>query len=204
MSQDNEQTGQISDAAFELRGMDELLEVLQGPGRRQRQEAAHELAILARQDPSQLMAHTDALIDAIERPEAQTRWEVLTALTELCAINPDAVAQAFDGAEGSLFDEGSATVRLAAFLFLTRLAASSPDRSDAAWPMLDEAIQCYHGDAEYRDMLAGMLEMVQGNISKETQDALVDRVSFDAENGVNYIKAFSAQIVAEAEKRDRA
>ena len=42
-------------------------------------------------------------------------------MTDACA---DQVS-AFDGSEASLFDDASATVRLAAFLFLCRLGATS-------------------------------------------------------------------------------
>ena len=106
------------------------------------------------------------------------------------------MSAAFDGAEASLFDDDSATVRLAAFLFLCRLGATSPARSDEAWPLLDEAIQCYHGDAEYRDMLEGLLAFAGGDISKKTAKELVSRVKFDAESGNGYIKQFSGDILA--------
>ena len=129
------------------------------------------------------------------RPEAQTRWEVLDALSAVADVDADAVAEAYDGAEASLFDDGSATVRLAAFVFLCRLGASSPERSDQVWQLLDEAIQCYHGDAEYRDMLVALLAVARGNASDATKKALGARVKFDSESGSGYIKSFSAEIV---------
>ena len=199
----SEETTEITDEEQPTRSVDELVEELAGASRRARQDASHELAIIARRDPAALESAFDALVDALYRPEALTRWEILSALAELCPEYADALAPAFDGAEASLFDEGSATVRLAAFLFLCALGATTPERSDDAWPLLDEAIQCYHGDAEYRAMLEGLLDFVRGDISKETKKALVERVSFDAENGVGYIKTFSAQIVAESKKRKR-
>ena len=86
-------------------------------------------------------------------------------------------------------------VRLAAFVFLCCLAESSPERSDEAWPLLDEAIQCCHGDAEYRDMLVALLGVARGSASDATRAALADRVRFDAESGSGYMKAFSAEIL---------
>ena len=172
-----------------------LVEELSGSSRRRRQEVAHTIALAARANPAVVAPHADALIDALFRPEAQTRWEVLDALGCVAQDNPDLVAGAFDGAEASLFDDGSATVRLAAFEFLCRLGASSPERSDEVWPLVDEAIQCYHGDAEYRDMLAALLGLAQGAASDATKEALAARVKFDAENGSGYIKAFSAEIL---------
>ena len=113
------------------------------------------------------------------------------------------MSAAFDGAEASLFDDDSATVRLAAFLFLCRLGATSPESSDEVWPLLDEAIQCYHGDAEYRDMLEGLLAFAGGNISKKTAKELVSRVKFDAESGNGYIKQFSGDILAVAKGKTK-
>lgn len=175
--------------------LEALFKELQGTSRRRRQEVAHRLAAVAKADPSRLVPYVDQLVETLERPEAQTRWEILTALTELCAKHADELTAAFDGAEESLFDDGSATVRLAAFVFLCRYGATSAERSDAAWPLLDEAIQCYHGDAEYRDMLAALLDFAHGEVSDATKKALAERVAFDASNGNGYIKTFSAQIV---------
>ena len=172
-----------------------LIEELSGPSRRRRQEAGLAVAAIAHAEPALLEAHIDALIDALYRPEAQTRWEVLDALTALAPLYGERTFGAFEGAEASLFDEDSSTVRLAAFLFLARYASVAPERSDEAWPLLDEAIQCYHGDAEYRDMLVGLLEMVSGSISEATASALVERVGFDAENGISFIKSYSVQII---------
>ncbi len=176
----------------------ELMEALGGARRRARQDAAHKVALMAHDDAHRMLDHVDALVDALYRPEAQTRWEIFDALGELVRIDPAAVESGYDGAEASLFDEGSATVRLAAFKFLCGLGASSSDRSDRVWPLLDEAVQCYHGDPEYHDMLVALLEFAGGELSDAAREALVGRISFDAENGRSYIKAYSAQIVAAA------
>ena len=174
--------------------IDALFKELQGTGRRRRQEVAHKLAAVAKANPSTLVGYIDQLVETLERPEAQTRWEILTALTELCADYAADLSGAFEGAEDSLFDDGSATVRLAAFVFLCRYGATSAERSDEAWPLLDEAIQCYHGDAEYRDMLGALLELARGAASEKTRAALAERVAFDASSGSGYIKTFSEQI----------
>ena len=172
-----------------------LVEELSGASRRRRQEVAHQLALVGRSHPELLRPYVDALVDALFRPEAQTRWEVLDALASLASVDADLVTDGFEGAEASLFDEGSAPVRLAAFVFLARLAESSPERSDEAWPLLDEAIQCYHGDAEYRDMLVELLALARSNASDATKQALADRVRFDSENGSGYIKTRAAEIL---------
>ena len=180
--------------------LDRLCDELSGPNRRMRQEAAHELAERLRNDPDSLGDEAgkviEALADALFRPEAQTRWEALDSLSELVAGHADEVAEAYDGAEASLFDEGSSTVRIAAFRLIARLAATSPERSDKAWPLLDEAIQCFHGDTGYRDMLAALLELARGDASAATKEALASRMDFDATSGHGYVRVRSAEIVA--------
>ena len=179
----------------------ELIEHLSGASRRRRQEVGFEIAAIAHTAPELLEEYIDALIDALYRPEAQTRWEVLDALTQLASLYGEKTYGAFEGAEMSLFDEDSATVRLTAFLFLCRYGASAPERSDEAWPILDEAIQCFHGDAEFHDMLGGLRELAQGELSPACAKALADRVGFDAENGTSFIKTYSAEIIKSLKER---
>ncbi len=148
--------------------LEALVERLKGSRRRGRQEAAHEIAVLAKADPQSLVTYADDLVDALDRPEAQTRWEMLDALTSVTSVDASVVAAGFDGAEASLFDDGSAIVRLAAFKFLSCYGATSERASDAVWPLLDEAVQCYHGDPEYHDMLVSMLEFARGSLSEKS------------------------------------
>ena len=184
------------DSNREEQALSTLMDQLAGSNRRRRQEAARLVAAIAAASPDQLLDYTDDLLEALERPEAQTRWQVLDTLTLMAAVDSDKVAEAFDGAEASLFDDSSAAVRLSAFKFLARLGASSPENADKVWPLLDEAIQCYHGDPEYHDMLVALLDFAKGSISPAVASALRDRVAFDAENGHGYVKGFSAEIIA--------
>lgn len=185
--------------AAQKKEIESFIESLSNPSRRRRQEAAHEIAEIAQTTPEAFEGRVEDLIDALYRPEAQTRWEILAALANLSELYGNEVIKAFDGAEASLFDDTSSTVRLAAFLFLTRYGATSQKHSDQAWPLLNEAIQCYHGDAEYYDMLVGTLNFAKGAVSKETKAALKERFAFDAENATGYIQKFSAEIVAAAQ-----
>lgn len=193
-----DETTDVEVEALSQEELAQLVELLASANRRKRQEAYHEIAISAKADPDAIVPFVDELIDALYRPEAQTRWEVLTALSTLTDGHVELVDEAYDGAEASLFDEDSAIVRLAAFRFLIRLGACSPERSDRVWGIVDEAIQCYHGDPEYRDMLVALSEFVRGNISEQTRDALIARVGFDAENGRGYVRIISSEIVAVA------
>ena len=158
------------------------------------------LGAQTQEDAKLLVPHVDALIEALELPEAQTRWEVLTALGQVALVDASLVKAAYDGAEASLFDEDSAIARLAAFRFLVRLGASSPARSAMVWNILDEAIQCYHGDPEYRDMLVALSDFARGDISADTRAALIPRVGFDAENGRGYVRIISNEIVSVAKE----
>lgn len=135
-------------------------------------------------------------------PEAQTRWEALDALAALATTCPEQLGDAFEGAETALFDEISSTLRYAAFRLLCVWGATSVERSREAWPILDEAIQCYHGDLEYRDMLGCLYEFGQGEIDAEVAEKLALRLKFDAENGKgSYLKARSSEICEMLVKR---
>ncbi len=172
-----------------------LVEELEGQTRRKRQFAAHVVYLLAEREPSLLTGFVDELVDALYRPEAQTRWEVLDALTLLVPVSREGLDGALDGAEAALFDEDSATLRLSAFRFLTAWGACDKDASLQVWPAVDEAVQCYHGDLEYRDMLGCLLAFAGGAIDASVAEQLAARLRFDAENGKgNYLKARSAEI----------
>ncbi|MCH3942378.1 MAG: hypothetical protein WAY93_06235 [Atopobiaceae bacterium] len=193
MDEETNETG-ARGAQDEAGRLDGLVEDLAGANRRRRQDSSHEIALVAHERPEELAGSIDGLVDALYRPEAQTRWEILSALTDLAAAGID-VSKAVDGAEASLFDEGSSTVRLASFRFLSQFGGSSPESSDQVWSLLDEAIQCFHGDPEYRDMLTCLLDLVRADISEATRTALVERITFDAENGRGYIRSCSNDII---------
>lgn len=191
----------MADSDAEAVRLKKLVGELGGANRRRRQDAAHEIARLAKRDVDQLFDYAGDIIDGLDRPEAQTRWELLDALSEMARVDPGCVEEAFGGAEASLFDEDSSIARLAAFRFLTSYGATSGKRSDQVWKILEEAIQCYHGDPEYRDMLGCLLEMAKGTISDQTAQVMRSRVDFDARHGRGYIKAFSAEIVEAIDNR---
>lgn len=184
------------DFADMIERRDELTVLLGGRNRRQRQEAAHELASIARRNPSLVAEVVDDLIAALEMPEAQTRWECLEALSQVAPEYPQSVAEAFDGAENALFDEGSAVARLAAFRFLSLYGAQSTEASLRAWPLMREAIQCYHGDSEYREMLISLLGFARGNIATKVGDALSKCMAYDAKHGSGFYRAYSSEICA--------
>lgn len=172
-----------------------LMANLASARRRVRQDAAHEIALRAHEDSEQMVPYIGQLVETLDQTEAQTRWEVLDVLTLLTESHADQVGDACEGAEAALFDETSSAVRLAAFRFLAAYGKTSPERSDAVWGLIDEAIQCYHGDPEYRDMLTCLLDFAHGSLSDATRATLADRMSFDANHGFSYIRAYSSDIL---------
>ena len=191
----DEELAQLQLAEENENTVDRLVQELGCPTRRIRQFAARVLHLLAERDPQRVVPCVPALIEALDRPEAQTRWEALDALAALATTCPDQLGDAFEGAETALFDEISSTLRYAAFRLLCVWGATSVERSREAWPILDEAIQCYHGDLEYRDMLGCLYEFGKGEIDAEIAEKLALRLKFDAENGKgSYLKARSSEI----------
>ena len=173
---------------------DALVLVLQSENRRKRQDASRELAAMARENRGVVADIADVLIAALGCPEGRTRCECLEALSEIALEYPERIGEAFAGAEEALFDEGSTSVRLAAFKFLCRFGSLDAESSREAWPLICEAVQCYHGDPEYRDMLIRLREFAQGKIAPEVGDALAERMSFDAKTGKGFVRAYSKEI----------
>jgi len=175
--------------------MKELVENLSGASRRLRQRSATCLGLVAKENPELLVEYSGALIDALNRPEAQTRWECLDILTMLISFDSRACDKAVIGAETALFDEESGPVRLAAMRFLCRLAATTENRSEKLWSLIDEGIQCYHGDLEFQDMLTAVIAFSQGKLAASTKQALAERMTFDAENAKGTLKRYAQQII---------
>ena len=82
-----------------------LVAQLGDSSRRNRQNAAGSLAFIAKVSPELLVPHASDLVDALNRPEAQTRWESLDALTALVPVESRCTDKALAGAENALFDE---------------------------------------------------------------------------------------------------
>lgn len=176
-----------------------LFEELNGDSRRKRQSAAATIALVAGMKPEAIADYSNDLVDALSRPEAQTRWECLDALTALVDIESRSCDKGIVGAEAALFDEDSGPLRLAAVRFLCKLGATTENRSRKVWPLLDEAIQCYHGDLEFQDMLVAVIAFSEGKLADDVAAELKARMSFDAKSGKGTLKKRAAQIVANLE-----
>ncbi len=181
------------------RELAKIVDDLSSPSRRKRQDAAHAIAENIIAKPESILDFTDDIFDALERPEAQTRWELLNSLTQVVKGNVKAFSDAVDFAEPSLFDEGSSTVRLAAFRFISAMGSQTKAFSKKVWPMLEESIQVYHGDSQYREMLAALEGFVSAPIDPDIKKAVVSRIKFDAQNStLPIIKKLSNDVLRAA------
>ena len=197
-----EEIAQLKLVEDDADALQKLVDELGCSSRRKRQFAARVMALLAEREPQLLSDCVDDLIDGLDCSEAQTRWEILDALSLLVDAHGDKIERAYEGAETALFDELSSTLRYSAFRLLCVWGATEPARSAKVWPLVDEAIQCYHGDLEYRDMLGCLYEFAQGDIDADVASELAARMKFDAENGKgSYLKARSSEIYEMLVKR---
>ena len=172
-----------------------LTETLSVGTRRERQVAASAIHAVAREDASKLTESIDVLIDALNRPEGQTRWECLEALTILVDQDARSCSKAIQEAETALFDEESGMVRLAAMRFLCKIGATTANRSEKVWPLIDEGIQCYHGDLEFNDMLIAIVDFSNGKLADSVKAELAERMAFDSTNGKGTLKKRATQII---------
>ena len=178
-----------------------VMDALSGPDRRNRQQAARVVNALATYKPDVLKVHADALADALERPESQTRWEILGALEKLVAVDARVIDRAIPGITTALHDSESGVVRLAAFRVLSAYGSTTAKRSERVWPLIDEAIRVYHGDPEFPAMLSGVVRLVSGAASDEVKWAAAERMEFDSEHTKGLIGRRAKQIIESAPKK---
>ena len=188
-------TNAAEEALRDERKLEALMEALSGGSRRDRQNAARVLAVVAKERPEVMVPYGSALVDALNRPEAQTRWECLDMLTRLVDFDSRTCDKAVLEAETALFDEESGPARLAAMRFLCKLGATTESRSERTWPLIEEGIQCYHGDLEFQDMLIAVVDFSQGTLSPSVKKELAARMKFDAANGKGALKRRAVQIL---------
>ena len=196
---------EVRQAAEEAAGSKKLMkqhvENLESSSRRERQNSAAVLAEVARMDAALVVPYGSELVEALEKPEAQTRWEALDALTEICAKDSRVCDKALSGAENALYDEDSGPLRLASMRFLCTLGATTENRSEKVWPLVDEGIQCYHGDVEFNEMLLALIEFSTGKLAPSVKEEFAARMKFDADNGKGTLGKRAKQIEANLTKK---
>lgn len=169
--------------------------------RTQRTLAARVVRLLAEDKPNLLRGHGAELADALLRPEAHTRWEVLGALEKMVAQDARAADRAIGATVASLHDAESGITRLAAFQLLCSYGATTAHRSEKVWPFIDEAVRVYHGDPEFPSMLLGVYRLVTGAASDEVRSAAAKRMEFDAEIAKGIVGRRAKMIVECAPKK---
>lgn len=201
LSADDDKNEVAAAAIADERTLAAVVDALGGESRRLRQFAASVVHEVASHDPVQLKAYAAELADALHRPESQTRWEVLGTFEKLVPVDARLVDKALAGAETALHDEESGVVRLAAFRLLAAYGATTAHRSERVWPLMAEAVRCYHGDSEFPAMLAGVYLVVSGNASDEVKISAAELMAFDAESGKGALKRRATAIVSCAPKK---
>lgn len=172
-----------------------LIENLSSDQRRMRQFSAAAIKEVAIKEAAILLPHVEAIADGLHRPEAQTRWECLDALSYIAFLDVSNLEEVIEGAETSLFDEESGMAHLAAIRFLCAYGAQSAKHAAVAWPLIEEGLQVYHGDPEFEDMLVAVENFVTGKIGKAIKEKVHARMEFDANNYAGAIGRHAATIV---------
>lgn len=183
---------------------EELAEGLSSSSRRMRQVAAAAIAQLSRTEPESVLPFGEVVVEALQRPESRTRWEALDTLSNLVSLDEKTCFSALELAEEALFDENNGTVRLAAMRFICKLGAVSNEYASETWPLIEEALRCYHGDPEYIDMLVAVNEYALGDLPDEARKGLVDRMEFDANNPKSGLVRRAKSIISAAKGESEA
>lgn len=179
-------------------------DALAGDDRPQRSLAARVVNELAIQKPEMLKERGAELADALDRPEAQTRWEILGALEKMVAIDARVADKAIVPTTTALHDAESGVVRLAAFRVLCAYGATTAKRAEKVWPLIDEALRVYHGDPEFANMLSGVVRLMSAESTPDDLKlAAAERMEFDAEHTKGVLGRRARQIVASAPKKRR-
>lgn len=181
---------------------EEAKEMLKGSSRMKRQQAASVFCFLCKENIDVAKEYADDIADAMNRPEDQTRWNTLNSLDLLGKAGLHFDEDVFEAAEDAMYDEDSGVLRQSAFQFFCGYASASPEHSDKVWPLIDEAIQCYHGNQEFGAMLTSLVELAQSkNISDKALQGLATRMKFDAKSAKGTLGMRSQQIVDALEAR---
>jgi hypothetical protein len=197
MSEKTEETKALAKECIDDEALlEKVAGYLDGSSRRKRQRAASVFDAISKTNPEILVPYMGNIVDALDRPEIQTRWEILECLTRMVPHDSRSCDKAIEGADAALFDEGNDLLHLAAMRFLCALGATTEKRCDKVWPLIDEGIQCYHGDPAFQDMLVAIIDFSKGKISDTAKSGLYERMKFDAEHARGPLGTRASQIVA--------
>ena len=175
----------------------ELADALGAPSRVMREFASDVLQEVAHTNSDLLVDFSTEILDALDRPESFTRYNILLILDTFVKSHAQVVAKALPQLEDCLYDEESKIVRLQAFEVLCRFGALTETRSKTVWQYVSEALRCYHGDPEYLTMLGYLIDMLQSSkVADSVKEGAVRLFAFDAEQGKGLLQKKAQQIVA--------
>lgn len=175
----------------------ELADALGAPSRALREYASDVLRQVADENSELLVDCASEIIDALDRPESFTRYNMLLVLDRFVPHHAQIVAKALYQIEDCLYDEDSRIVRLQALEVLCHFGATTEARSKTVWGFVSEVLRCYHGDPEYMTMLNSLTDMLQtGKVAESVKEGVVRLFIFDAEQGKGILQKRAQQIVA--------
>lgn len=181
--------------------LDDYIQKLKGADRHDRQLSAQVIYGIAKQDSKIIAPYISNVIDALSRPENQTRWLALDTITLLVSEESRKCEKVIEPAEVALFDEGSGFLRLSAYRFLCEFGKTSATRSKKVWSLIDEATQCYHGDPEFFDMLKCLIDFSAGDLDKQVKKELVKLMTYDATFSKGKLQEKAKLIICNAKKK---
>lgn len=190
------------DAVRHVKTRRELADALSCNTRALREFASRIFVEIASEKPELLVEFEADIIDSLHRPEPMTRYNALAMLLALLENDSkivDRVRQSgddIDPLEDCLFDEESGQVRMGAFKILSRYGGTTATRSEKVWPLLSEAVRCYHGDSEFVPMLNELINMLGAKAAPTVRQEAGDLFCFDAENGHGLLQKKAAAIAA--------
>lgn len=190
------QKGVVSKFDPSVLNMDKLVSDISSNSRLSRQKAASTFSKLARVEPERVLAHLDLLFAALDCKEARTKAAVLETLAVLSAHDSSLVEKVYDYAEEALFDDDDGSLRLMGMFFLCKAGAVNQQASLRAWPLIDEALQCFHGEPEFCDMLTFVSEYAATLEDSSIKEGLKSRLSFDAESSSGILRKRAQSILS--------
>ena len=87
--------------------LEHIVELLCGKSRLKRQKAASIVAIISNEDATVLLPYAEDICEALNHPEAQTRWEVLHTLDQMGKVGQRYDENTLALAEDALYDENN-------------------------------------------------------------------------------------------------
>ncbi len=163
--------------------VDRLIDELAGPVRRTRQEAASTLAEMAREHADRLEPDVERVTEALSTPCTAPRRRRAGRRSMPCGgrhVPPGSWPRRPMRAPRPRCSTRTQSRALSTPSACSRAwGASSPELSDKVWPLLDEAIQCFHGDLGTAICSTACLSLPGRIDADASKQALVERISFD-------------------------